>query len=148
MAIINVSSSIFYRHALDLGSKKHDYTTDTIKVALLKSIPVAGATDITYATIVTPNEVTGSGYVAGGKSTTASWVMNNDKAVLDLTDLTWTVDAAGPTDIQALVVYNDTSKQCIAFADIRAPGNQDLSLQAGDVTVSFNVLGLYSLSMI
>lgn len=147
MAIINVASSIFYKHSLDLGTKQHDYSTDVLKVALLSDIPLAGAADLDF-TAIAVNEVSGSGYTPGGQVTTASWVMNNDKAVLDLTDITWTVDAAGPTDIRGLVVYNDTSKKCIAFADIRAPGQQDLSLQAGDITVSFNVLGLYSLSMI
>lgn len=147
MSTINANTQVFYKHALDLGEANHDYNTQPFKVALLNDVPLADRADITF-TSVSANEVTGGGYISGGKDTTVSWIMNNDKAVLDLTDVVWSVDIAGPTDIKALVVYNTVSDKCIAFADIRAPGNQDLSLQAGDIGIQFNVLGLYSLSMI
>ena len=78
----------------------------------------------------------------------ASWVHSispNNRAVLDLTDVTWPVDANGPQDIATAVIINATSGRAIGFIDLKS-GGQPLSLRAGDITVSFNVAGIYDLS--
>lgn len=147
MAIINSPVNIFYRHPQDLGTKKHNFESDEIRVKLISNIPSRDATDLSDS-VISANEVSGSGYTAGGKVSQASWVHSispNNRAVLDLTDVTWSVDSNGPQNIAAAVITNATSGRAIGFIDLKS-GGQPLSLRAGDITVSFNVAGIYDLA--
>lgn len=147
MAIINSPVQIFYRHAQDLGTGVHNFSSDTIKVKLITNTPTRDAADLSDS-IICANETSGSGYTAGGEVSTASWVHSispNNRAVLDLSDVTWAVDANGPQDISTAVLVNTTSNKAIGYIDLKS-GGQPLSLRSGDLTISFNVAGVYDLA--
>lgn len=88
----------------DLGLKKHNLDTDTIKVYLTNTQPVA--TNTVYNT---PADLgTGGGYTAGGEDMTCVWSQSSGTATLSGTDVVWTANGAvGP--FQYAVAYNFTA---------------------------------------
>lgn len=147
MAIINSPVNIFYRHPQDLGAGKHNYESDTISIKLISNTPTRDEVNLADS-VICANEISGPGYSTGGKTTSVSWVHSispNNRAVLDLDDVTWAVDANGPQNIAAAVIVNTTSNRAIGFIDLKT-GGQPLSLRAGDLTISFNAAGVYDLA--
>jgi hypothetical protein len=106
-------------------------TTQTFKVALYTSTAALGAATTAYSTT---DEVTGTGYFAGGNTLTISQVPTSSgtTAFLDFADVTWpsaTITARG-----ALVyLSNGTTNPAVAVLDFGA----DKTSTAGDFTVQF-----------
>lgn len=87
-----------------LGTKVHNLGTDTLKVMLTNTAPVA--TNTKKADLV---EITaGNGYVAGGSPTTSTWVNTAGTSKLTCADVTFTATGSvGP--FQYAVLYNSTA---------------------------------------
>jgi len=105
-------------------------TADTFKIALFTSAATLGAATTAYATT---NEVTGTGYVAGGNTLTISQVATSTgtTAFLDFADTTWssaTITARG-----ALIYKSGGTNPAIAVLDFGA----DKTSTAGDFTIVF-----------
>jgi hypothetical protein len=103
-------------------------TSQSFYIALYTSSATLGATTTAYATT---NEVSGTGYVAGGKvvgiSTNAT--STGTTAWLDLANVTWgtsTITARG-----CLIYLNSGSKPAIAVLDF----GSDKTSTAGDFTI-------------
>jgi hypothetical protein len=106
-------------------------TTQTFKVALYTSTATLGAATTAYSTT---DEVTGTGYFAGGNTLTISQVPTSSgtTAFLDFADTTWpsaTITARGAV----IYLANGTTNPTVAVLDF----GSDKSSTAGDFTIQF-----------
>jgi len=88
-----------FKYQLLLG--QHDFSVDTIKIALYTVSADMGPATTVYTTT---NEVTGTGYTAGGvTATNVTVTLSNGVAFVDFDDPTW----AGATfTTQGALIYN------------------------------------------
>ena len=105
-------------------------TADTFKIALFTSAATLGAATTAYATT---NEVSGTGYTAGGNTLTisANPASTGTTAFLDFADTTWssaTITARG-----ALIYQSGGTNPAIAVLDF----GSDKTSTAGDFTIVF-----------
>ena len=101
MAISQAMCTSFKAEILD---EQHDLAADTIKVALYTSSATLGAGTTAYST---SNEISGTGYTAGGVALTSTTVATSGtSAYFDADDPQWT--SASFTANGALI-YNDTN---------------------------------------
>jgi hypothetical protein len=90
----------------DVGLGKHNLNTDTLKVYLTNTLPVA--TDTVFGT---PAEITAEhGYSAGGEDVANTWSQTGGTATLAIgSDIVWTATGGNFGPFQYVVLYNDTS---------------------------------------
>jgi len=105
-------------------------TADTFKIALFTSAATLSAATTAYST---SNEVTGTGYVAGGNTLTISTnaTSSGTTAFLDFADTTWssaTITARG-----ALIYKSGGTNPAVAVLDF----GSDKTSTAGDFTIVF-----------
>ena len=106
-------------------------TTQTFKIALFTSSASLSAATTAYST---SNEVTGTGYSAGGNTLTVSQVPTSTgtTAFLDFSDTTWTT--ATITARGALIyLANGTTNPAVAVLDFGG----DKTSTAGNFTIQF-----------
>lgn len=126
MAISQAMCSSF-KQQLFLG--EHDLDTDAIKIALYTSSATLDASTTVYSAT---NEVSGTGYTAGGNTLTGATVsLSGTTAYVDFSDTTWTT--ATITARGALIYNSSKSNKAIAVLDFGA----DKTSTAGDFTVQF-----------
>lgn len=113
--------------------------TDTFKIALYTSSASLDATTTSYSST---NEVSGTGYTAGGATLASlSQALSSGVAVMDFADPSWTT---ATITARGAVIYDDThaSDRVIAVLDF----GSDKTSTAGTFTVVFptpdNVSGL------
>ena len=140
--------TVFEEFALDIGSEMHNLPSDSLKLALIDSTAAPTAADANPVWgDYSGNEVSGSGYVAGGATlggvtyTEASGVATLD----DTSNVTWSQNASGPTNIYHGVLYNssEASSAAICYIDMGGP----VSLQDGDVSVTWNASGILTVTV-
>jgi len=107
----------------------HDIDTDAIKIALYTSAATLDAATTAYTGL---NEVTGTGYVAGGNSLTGAVISAvGTTAIVTFNTSTWT----GATFVtRGALIYN-SSKANRAIAVLDFGGDQSVS--SGDFAVIF-----------
>jgi hypothetical protein len=97
---------------LNLLNGVENFTTDTYKIALYTAFADLGPTTTVYTTT---NEITGTGYVAGGKALTNVVPAANDSvAYISFLNVTW--NPASFTARGALI-YNSTTNAAVAVLD-------------------------------
>lgn len=116
----------------------HDFRSsggDTFKIALYTSSANLDATTTAYATT---NEVTGTGYTAGGNTlTNVSPTSSGTTAFVDFADTTWstaTITARGA------LIYNTTPTAGLSLtnpANVVLDFGSDKTSTAGDFTIVF-----------
>lgn len=124
-----------------------DFDTDTIKAALVtSSYTPDGATHDFFNDIT--NEVTGSGYTAGGAAlANVTWTYNGTLGawVLDADDVQWTENASGFENGYRVVLYKDTgtaaTSPLIAYGSAMSP---ELSNKNGNATLRWSANGIFS----
>lgn len=119
-----------------------DFDTDTIKMMLVTNTYVPSATGHATKSSVT-NEVTGTGYTAGGATLTSPTVVDTAGTVaFDAADITWAQNAAGFSNARHGVIYKDTGSAAtstlIGWIDFGA----DKGNVAGDLIIQFNAAGI------
>ena len=130
MAISQAMCTSFKSEILQEG---HQLATDTIKIALYTSSASLGATTTAYST---SNEVSGTGYTAGGVTLTSAAVSTTGTtAHFDADDPTWT--SASFTANGALI-YNDTNSDK-AIAVLAFGG--DFTVAGGTFKIVFPAAG-------
>ena len=130
MAITQAVCTSFKSEILQEG---HQLATDTIKIALYTSSASLGATTTAYST---SNEVSGTGYTAGGVTLTSAAVSTTGTtAHFDADDPTWT--SASFTANGALI-YNDTNSDK-AIAVLAFGG--DFTVAGGTFKIVFPAAG-------
>jgi hypothetical protein len=126
MAISQAMCTQFKRDVM-LGL--HDLDTDTIKIALYTSSASLGAATTAYST---SNEISGTGYTAGGVTlSSASVITNSTSGCFDAADPEWT--SASFTANGALI-YNDTESD-LAIAVLAFGG--DFTVAGGTFKIIF-----------
>jgi len=106
-------------------------TSQTFKIALYTSSATLGASTTAYSAT---NEVSGTGYTAGGNTLTISQVPTSSgtTAFLDFADTTWstaTITARGAL----IYLANGTTNPAVAVLDFGG----DKTSTAGDFTIQF-----------
>ena len=130
MAITQTLTDTFKQDCLD-GAQNLGSGGNTLKIALYTSSASLGATTTAYAT---PNEVSGTGYTAGGvtlSSQAVAYDSSNNVAYFDSADPSWssaTITARG-----ALIYNNSKSNASIAVLDF----GSDFSSSNGTFQVQF-----------
>ena len=130
MAIAQAMCTSFKAEILD---EQHDLVADTIKIALYTSSASLGAGTTAYSTT---NEITGSGYTAGGVALSSKTVdTSGTTAYFDSADPSWT--SASFTANGALI-YNDTNSDK-AIAVLAFGG--DFTVAGGTFQIVFPAAG-------
>ncbi|MFD8515144.1 hypothetical protein ACFV27_29685 [Streptomyces antimycoticus] len=130
-----MATAKWYGPALQkLMTKQMDLINDTIKVALVKSTYTPNQNTHDEWADVSANEVTGTGYTAGGIALASKTITYNT------TNKNWTFDAADSTwpntnvAFRYAVIYDDTAagKPLLGYLDFgtaQTVSNQDLTIQ-------------------
>lgn len=127
-----ISQAMCTSFKVELMQALHNFTNgtgNTFKIALYTSSATLGATTTAYSAT---NEVSGSGYTAGGNTlTNVTPTSSSTTAYTDFADTTWstaTITARGA------LIYNSTNAdRAVAVLDFGA----DKSSTAGDFTIVF-----------
>ena len=127
MAISQAMCTSFKAEILD---EQHDLVADTIKIALYTSSASLGAGTTAYSTT---NEITGSGYTAGGVALSSKTVdTSGTTAYFDSADPSWT---SATFTANGALIYNEaaTGDPSVCVLDFGA----DKGASAGDFTIVF-----------
>jgi voltage-gated potassium channel Kch len=126
MAITQAMCSSFKQ---DLLKADQDFDVDTFKIALYTSTATLDAATTVYSAT---NEVSGTGYTAGGNTLAGTTVtLTGTTAYVDFSDTTWstaTITARG-----ALIYNSSKSNKAVAVLDF----GSDKSSTAGNFTIQF-----------
>lgn len=130
MAISQAMCTSFKIALLDGEMDFSSDTSQTFKIALYTSSATLGAATTAYST---SNEVTGTGYTAGGNtlSIAANPASSGTTAFLDFTDTTWTT--ATITARGALIYKSGGGDPAVAVLDF----GSDKTSTAGNFTIQF-----------
>ena len=130
MAITQVLTDTFKQDCLD-GAQNLGNGGNTLKIALYTSSASLGATTSAYTT---SNEVSGTGYTAGGvtlSSQAVAYDSSNNVAYFDAADPSW---SSATITARGAVIYNNTkSNASIAVLDF----GSDFSSSNGTFQVQF-----------
>lgn len=139
----------FEEFSLDLMKGVHgDLSGAALKVALVDDTLTPAAADATPRWAdYSANEVSGTGYTAGGAALSGITVLEADGVTTldDTGNVTWSQNGAGPTDIYWAILYNDdaAADQALGFLDMGGP----VSLVDGDVSITWNASGILTTSV-
>lgn len=121
-----------------------DHDTDTIKVALVTSSYTPDQDTHDFFDDVT-NEVTGTGYTAGGAtigSPTITVDTTDNEGVFDGADVTWTTSTI---TARGAVVYKSTGTASTSALICYLDFGSDQSSSAGDFTIQWGAEGIINL---
>jgi hypothetical protein len=118
----------------DLFQKEQDLDSDTIKIALYTSSATLDASTTAYTT---SNEVTGTGYTAGGETLTGATIgTSGTTAYVDFDDPEWT---SASFTARGALIYNDTTAGDNAVAVLDFGG--DFTVSSGTFRIVFPAAG-------
>jgi hypothetical protein len=126
-------------------NKEIDLDTDTIKVALLANTYTPDQDAHDYFSDVSADEVTGTGYTAGGAtlaSKTATYVAGTNTFTFDAADVSW---ADSTITARYAVIYDaatgtPATEPLIAFVDFGA----DVSSSNGTFEITWDAAGIFT----
>lgn len=125
-------------------NKEVDFGTDTIKVALVTSSYTPNQDTHDYWDDVSANEITGTGYTAGGAtlaSKTIGYTSGTNVTKFDADDVSWTTSTL---TARYAVVYLSTgtasTSPLIAYVDFAT----DQSSSSGTFTVTWSSSGIFT----
>ncbi len=133
MAITQAFCTSFKKELLEAAHDFRNSGGDTFKIALYTSSATLGASTTAYSST---NEVTGTGYDAGGATLTrVDPTSSGTTAYTDFADITWstaTITANGALVYNSTPTHTYTNPSCIVLAF-----GSDKSSTAGDFTIQF-----------
>jgi hypothetical protein len=124
-----------------------DLDTQTFKMMLCTDAQALDATfagtstDCRYADLTA--EVVGTGYTAGGKTLTCTWVRSTGTVTFDCDDQAWTSSTI--TAKYAVIYADNTNDDLLCFCDLETGGGS-LSSVADTFTVAINASGVFTLA--
>lgn len=141
-----VTAKVYGLALQSLLTKEVGYSADTIKAMLCTSAYTPNQDTHRYKSSVT-NEVTGTGYTAGGVTLTGKTIAydaSTNTVTLDCDDPTW---ANATITARTIVFYDDTpstdaTKPLLAYADFGA----DVSSTAGAFTYTVPTTGIVQIT--
>jgi predicted enzyme related to lactoylglutathione lyase len=138
-----MSDIIYNSFQKHLAAGDIDLDADTIKVMLVTSGYTPDRDNHEYKSQVT-NEVSGTGYTAGGAALTGTSVTQdntNDVAVFNADDVTW---AASEVTAAGAVVYKDTGNPSTSPLVVFIDFGGDRTTYVTDFTIQWNADGIIS----
>lgn len=138
-----MASGVYNRFKFGLMKAIYDLATEVVKAALLTNAYAFNA-DNRFWSDVSGNEVSGTGYGAGGQTASSPIVAQdntNDRASFDAADVTW----ANSTITARYAILYDTatsSSDLICCFDF----GQDYSSSNGNFTIQWNASGILLLT--
>lgn len=144
MAVTAFQYGLFNKSA---WNKELDLDSDTIKVMLCTSSYVPNQDTHQYKSSIT-NEVTGTGYTAGGNtltSTVVAYTTGTNVLNFDAADTVW---ATSTITARYAVVYDstpgtDATRPLICYVDFGA----DVISSGGNFTIAWDALGIVSVTV-
>jgi hypothetical protein len=138
-----MASKMYGNFLLKALNKEVDWDSDTIKVALVSSAYTPNQDSHDYWDDVVANEVSGTGYTAGGAtlaSKTATYDSATNVVILDAADAVW---ASSTITARYAVVYDDSGatnaqKVLVGYVDF----GSDQSSTNGNFTVTWDATGI------
>ncbi len=134
----------------NIGDGSHDLDSDTFAIILITTLPTVS--DATPDRADYTECSAGGGYSTGGITLTGvTWTEAAGVATFDSSLLVaWTAAAGSPTDIKGGLLVNNThagTTDAIGFIDMTTDGGTTaISLVAGNISITFNASGLFTLS--
>lgn len=127
------------------GTGAIDWDTDTIKVMLVNSTYTPSPTTDNFLNDVDANEITGTGYTAGGETIASiSVVESAGVSTIDGADVSWLQNAGGFTNARYGIIYKDTgvntTSPLVGYIDLTT----DKSNVNGDLTIQWGVSGIFT----
>ena len=129
------TSAICNSFKVEVLTATHNFTAstgNTFKLALFTSSATLGAGTTAYAA-TGMNEMSGTGYTAGGKAlTSVTPTLDSTTACCDFDDISWT---SATFTANACLIYNDTASGDPAVCAVAFGG--DKSVSSGTFTIQF-----------
>lgn len=142
-----VTAKLYGSFPAKLANAEIDWDSDTIKVALTTSTYTPDQDTHDYFNDVT-NQVTGTGYTAGGAtlaSKTVTYTSGTNTQTFDAADVTW---SSSTITARYAVIYDATSgvsstSALIGYVDFGA----DVVSSGGDFTIQWNASGIFTIAV-
>lgn len=142
-----MASKMFGQFLAKALNKEIDFDTDDIRVMLTSSAYTPNQDTHAYKSDVT-NEVTGTGYTAGGQALTSKTVTydaTNNVIVLDAADVTW---ASSTVTARYAVIYDNTpstdaTKPLLGYVDFVS----DQSSTNGNFVITWDATGIFRITV-
>ena len=129
------TSAICNSFKTEILKGEHNFTAtsgDTFKIALFTSSATLGAGTTAYAA-TGMNEMSGTGYTAGGKAlTSVTPTLDSTTACCDFDDISWT---SATFTANACLIYNDSASGDPAVCAVAFGG--DKAVSSGTFTIQF-----------
>jgi hypothetical protein len=143
-----MASKLYGQFLSQALNKEIDFDTDTIKVALLTNAYTPDQDAHNYYDDVVANEVTGTGYTAGGNTLankTNTYNSATNVIVLDADDVTW---SSSTITARYAVIYDATpatnaTKPLIGYVDF----GSDQSSSNGNFTITWDATGIVRITV-
>ena len=143
-----MASKMYGNFLVKALNKEVDWDSDTIKIALVGSSYTPNQDSHDYWDDVVANEVSGTGYTAGGATLTSKTVTydsGSNVIVLDAADAVW---AASTITARYAVIYDDSGatnaqKVLVGYIDF----GSDQSSTNGNFTVTFDATGIVRITV-
>jgi len=140
-----MADMVFNNFKKNIMNGNIDLDTDTIKVMLVTLSYSPNQDTHEFMSSVT-NEVTGTGYTAGGQALASKAVTvdtTDDEGVFDAADITWSTSTI---TARAAVLYKDTGASTTSPLICYFDFGSDKSSSAGNFTISWNSEGIVNLN--
>lgn len=125
-----ITQALCTTYKSELLNKEHDMDTDSFKIALYTSSATLDATTTAYTVT---NEISGTGYSAGGVALTGGAIaVSGTTAFVDFTDPSWTT---ATFTARGALIYNDTHASDAAVLVLDFGG--DFTVTSGTFTIQF-----------
>ena len=143
-----MASKLYGQFISQALNKEIDWDTDTIKVALLSNAYTPDQDAHNYFDDVVANEVTGTGYTAGGNTLankTNSYNSATNVITLDADDTTW---SSSTITARYAVVYDaspatNATRPLIGYVDF----GSDQSSSNGNFTITWDATGIVRITV-
>lgn len=143
-----VSAKLYGKFMLSLHNKEVDIDTDSLKAMLCTSSYAPDQDAHDYKDDVT-NEITGTGYTAGGvalSSVTVTYTGASNVFKFDAADSVWGPGAT--LTARYLVIYDaspgsDATRPLVGYVDFGA----DVSVSAGTLTIQWDAAGIFTVTV-
>lgn len=142
-----VTAFLYGSFPAKLANKEIDWDTDTVKVALCTSTYTPAQDTHDYFNDIT-NEVTGTGYTAGGAtlaSKTVNYTAGTNTTTFDAADVSWTTSTI---TARYAVIYVDTAgasstDPLIGYVDF----GENVSSSAGTFSITWDAAGIFTVAV-
>jgi hypothetical protein len=143
-----MASKLYGQFLSQALNKEIDWDTDTIKVALLTNSYTPDQDAHNYLDDVVANEVSGTGYTAGGNTLankTNSYNSSTNVIVLDADDTTW---SSSTITARYAVIYDaspatNATRPLIGYVDF----GSDQSSSNGNFTITWDATGIVRITV-